>query len=95
MVPPKAPPDQRGNLVIPRAKPLMAGPPGRPAAKPLMAKPKPVTKARSSAPRPGSVLRRDMWADYGSTQHIANPHLSDRRELRQWRLSDADWARLG
>eukprot|EP00972_Heterocapsa_arctica_P086062 12684964-Heterocapsa_arctica.AAC.1 len=72
----------------------MAGPPGRPEAKPLMAKPKPVTKARSSTPRPGSGLRSDMWNDYGSTigpQHNATPRLSDRYQLRQWRLSDADW----
>eukprot|EP00972_Heterocapsa_arctica_P081271 11977183-Heterocapsa_arctica.AAC.1 len=54
MRPPKAPPDQRGDLVVPRAKPVMAGPPGRPEAMPLMAKPKPVTKARSSTPRPGT-----------------------------------------
>eukprot|EP00972_Heterocapsa_arctica_P038480 5669675-Heterocapsa_arctica.AAC.1 len=63
-----------------------------------MAKPKSITKARSSTPRPGNVPRRDMWNDYGSTlgpQHIATPHLAHTFELREWRLSDADWVRLG
>eukprot|EP00972_Heterocapsa_arctica_P008831 1295477-Heterocapsa_arctica.AAC.1 len=55
-----------------------------PKAKPLMAKPKVESKARSSSAKPGSVTRRDMHRDFGSTrlQNPNTPHLSTPTELR-------------
>eukprot|EP00972_Heterocapsa_arctica_P109748 16159707-Heterocapsa_arctica.AAC.1 len=56
----KAPPDSQGNLVVPMAPSLMTKPPDKSAAKPLMAKPKTAPKARSTTPKPGNVIRRDV-----------------------------------
>eukprot|EP00972_Heterocapsa_arctica_P087422 12892824-Heterocapsa_arctica.AAC.1 len=62
-----------------------------------MAKPKAEKKARSTTPLPGSVVRRDMARDFGSTlgpQHPNTPRLSNRSECRHQQFSAADWLRL-
>eukprot|EP00972_Heterocapsa_arctica_P088770 13088918-Heterocapsa_arctica.AAC.1 len=75
----------------------MTKPKETPKAKPLMAKPKAEQKARSTTPKPGHVVRRDMAREFGSTlgqQHPLTPRLSTRAELRHDRFSAADWLRL-
>jgi hypothetical protein len=80
-----------------KAPSLMTPPTNLPKAWPLMGKPQATQKARSTTPKPGHVLRRNMERDYGSTlgpQHPLHPRLSNRVEVRQERFSAADWLRL-
>eukprot|EP00972_Heterocapsa_arctica_P071337 10537551-Heterocapsa_arctica.AAC.1 len=62
-----------------------------------MAKPKDESEARSLSAKPGSITRRDMHRDFGSTlgpQNPNTPRLSNRTELRLARFSPADIQRL-
>eukprot|EP00972_Heterocapsa_arctica_P085951 12666039-Heterocapsa_arctica.AAC.1 len=63
----------------------MTKPKETPKAKPLMAKPKAESQARASSAKPGSITRRDMRNDFGSTlgqQNPNTPRLSNRDQLR-------------